>query len=283
MEYRVKAVLFDIMAECKDLKSSLQNAGIQIGVPFLGFQVKEGIQRELERLSRKGEECLLLTNQEEHANIGRECGLVVIGCIEGHFPAPKTTVLLESPEEISVGYLERTFCHSKGYPAVILETERLLLREPEYEEAETLYEIVTETEVQEFMPKLSENREEELEKLVSYGTYVYPFFEYGYWGIVLKETGEMIGRAGFLEGSYPPEIGYVIRSSQWRRGYATEIVQALLQYASKEIACECVLARVSKKNIVSAHIIEKCGFVLLEEAESVGNPKEFMSVYQYDM
>ncbi len=282
MEYRVRAVLFDIMAGCEELKRSLQNAGIQVGVPFLGFQAKTGLQRELARLCRKGEECLLLTNQEEHARIGRECGLVVVGCIEGHFSAPKTKVLLESPEEVNVGYLDRTFCHSKGYPAVILETERLLLKEQEESEIETLYEILKETEGQRLSMKTSENREE-LEKLFSYGTCVYSFFEYGYWVIISKETGKLIGRAGFLEGSYPPEIGYVIEHSQWGKGYATETVKALLQYASEEIACECILARVSKKNVVSAHIAEKCGFVLSGEIGNEENASDSIMIYKFDM
>ena len=103
------------------------------------------------------------------------------------------------------------------------------------------------------------SREEELDKLRSYVSCVYPFFEYGYWGIFCKESGELLGRAGFREGSYPLEIGYVIKRSFRGRGVATEVVEALLKYAAEELDITDVFAKIDRRNKASLRVAEKCG------------------------
>ena len=48
---------------------------------------------------------------------------------------------------------------------------------------------------------------------------------YGHWAIEVKETGELIGRAGawFPDGWYPEmEAGWVVGREHWGSGYATE-------------------------------------------------------------
>lgn len=261
MDVQIKALIFDIVAECRVLKAELQQAGIGILIPFLGIHSTEALRKETERCGYSPGDCLLLTNKEQHAKEAKLLGMPVIGCVEGHFEVPKTTVLLESPEEVSVSYLNRVFCHERGIPAVILETPRLFVRELRETETAALYEILTDVEVARFLPAKTGTREEELEKLSSYVSCVYSFFEFGYWGVFLKETGELIGRAGFREGSYPPEVGYVLKRSKWGLGLGTELLSGLLLYAKEEIDCTEVVARMDNKNAASMRVAEKCGFL----------------------
>lgn len=281
MHYQMKAVVFDILAGCRGLKAELIRAGIAVTAPFLGLCAEETLRLETEKMGLLGEEVLFITNNESHAGIAAACGMAVVGCMEGHFEVPKVTVLLESPEEVSVAYLNLVYCHAKGIPAVILETNRVYLKELSEENMDRLYEILTDEEVSRYLPAKAGSREEELEKLISYVSCVYPFFEYGYWGIFSKETGELIGRAGFREGSYPPEAGYVICRESWGRGLATEILTALVSYAGEELGAEEVLVTIDKANRASVRVAEKCGFLCQDLRNGEGEEKEKSSILYF--
>ena len=259
--YQVKAVVFDIQAECRALKKELSDAGIVVVVPFFGLQVKQVLQDSFADTEVLPAHCLMLTNNRQHAQIAAELGMAVAGCMEGHFEVPKSVTLLESPEEVSAGYLNQVYCHEKGIPATIAETKRCYIREMTAEDMDALYEILIDEETAKYLPAKAGTREEELEKLVSYVSCVYSFFGYGYWGVFSKETGELIGRAGFKEGEYPLEAGYVIKRSEWGRGYATEILSELVRYANEELDCTEIVANIDERNTASLRVAEKCGIL----------------------
>ena len=259
--YQLKAVIFDILADCKKLKKELSDAGVLILVPFFGLQVEHALLEMLADIQLQAKECLMLTNNEQHAKIAEGLGMAVAGCVEGHFEVPKQVTLLESPSEVSVGYLNQVYCHAKKLPATITETRRCFIREMTADDMDELYEILMDEEVAKYLPAKVGSREEELEKLTSYAAYVYSFFEYGYWGVFSKETGELLGRAGFKEGSYPLEAGYVIRRSDWGKGLATEVVSELVNYAREELDSNEIYAIIDEQNTASLRVAEKCGLI----------------------
>ncbi len=260
-KYQVKAVVFDIQAECRRLKKELSDAGIVVVVPFFGLQVKQVLQDTFADAGLLPAQCLMLTNNRQHAEIATELGMAVAGCMEGHFEVPKSVTLLESPEEVSVGYLNQIYCHEQGIPATIAETKRCFIREMTADDMDVLYEILTDEETAKYLPAKAGSKEEELEKLVSYVSCVYSFFGYGYWGVFSKETGELIGRAGFKEGEYPLEAGYVIKRAEWGKGYATEVLSELVRYAKEELDYTEIVANIDERNIASLRVAEKCGVV----------------------
>ena len=259
--YQIKAVVFDIQAECRALKRELSEAGIAVIVPFFGIRADQILQTMLEDTDILHTQCLMLTNNRQHAEAASNLGMAVVGCIEGHFEVPKTSVLLEAPEEVSANYLNQIYCHEKGIPAAIAETEHCFLCEMTAEDADNLYDILSDEETAKYLPDKIESREEELEKLVSYVSYVYSFFGYGYWGVFSKETGELIGRAGFKEGEYPLEAGYVVKRSEWGKGYATEVLTELVRYAKDELDCAEIVVNIDERNSASLRVAEKCGVV----------------------
>ena len=272
--YEMKVVLFDIQKECRELKEELKEAGILVYMPFLGLEVEDGLLKVVEELGMGVSDCLLITNQRGHAFVAKRLGMGVVGCMEGNFEVPKTDVLLENPEEVSVNYLNLVYCHASGLPAVLAETERCFIRELTKEDMSVLYDILIEKEVAQFLPKKFGTREEELDKLVAYTSYVYVFYEYGYWGIFLKETGELIGRAGFKEGSWPLEAGYVIKYAFWGKGFATEVLKELIMYGTEELGCEEFFVRIEEKNEASWKVAKKCGFYEVVERKQQENIEE---------
>lgn len=259
--YQVKAVVFDLQAECKELKKELSEAGILVIVPFFGLQVEHTLREMLSGTELQFNDCLMITNKEQHAQIAMKLGLAVVGCMEGHFEVPKGVTLLESPREVSAGYLNQAYCHAKKLPATIAETKRCFIREMTGKDMDALYEILTDEEVAKYLPAKAGTKEEELEKLVSYVSCVYSFFGYGYWGIFAKNSGELIGRAGFKEGAYPLEAGYVIKRSEWGKGLATEVVTELVHYAEEELGSTEIYANIDERNTASLRVAEKCGVI----------------------
>ena len=259
--FQVKAVVFDIQEECKQLKQDLAESGIAVVVPFFGLQVEQTIKEILSGTGVRFNECLFLTNHQQHAKLASELGMAVAGCMEGHFEVPKSVTLLEDPSEVSVNYLNQVYCHAVKVPATIAETQRCFIREMTAEDMDSLYEILTDEETAKYLPAKAGTKEEELEKLISYVSCVYSFFGYGYWGVFAKETGELIGRAGFKEGEFPLEAGYVIKRSHWSQGYATEVLTELVKYAEEELGCTEIYANIDERNIASLRVAEKCGVI----------------------
>jgi RimJ/RimL family protein N-acetyltransferase len=105
---------------------------------------------------------------------------------------------------------------------LIDETEHLIIREWEPCEAK---------EAAELLSLFDSKAGFDEEKVLSYIDVAYGFYGYGYWGVFEKKSGRMIGLAGFREGSCPLEIGYAVREEYRNRGFATEAVKSLTEFA----------------------------------------------------
>ena len=87
--------------------------------------------------------------------------------------------------------------------------------------------------------------------------------------IIEKESGKIIGSVGL----FPPvekivkkdkdelEVGYWIAKPKWGRGYATESVKRMLEYAFETLKINKVWCGAFIENTRSIRVQEKCGFV----------------------
>lgn len=266
--YQVKAVCFDILADCCELKKELSKAGIMVLTPFLGLQTEVTLRDMLSEKNLLPQQCLLISNHQQHAKIAESLGMAVAGCLEGHFEVPKSVTLLESPEEVSVNYLNLVYCHEQKLPATIAETSRCFLCEMTPDDIDDLYDILTDAQTAKYLPVKPGSKEEELDILRSYVAHAYSFYEYGYWGVFSKETGKLIGRAGFREGEFPLEAGYVIKRSEWGKGLATEVLSELVRYAEEELGCTEIYANIDERNIASLCVAKKCGVICNRQRSS---------------
>ncbi len=263
--YRMRAVLFETIADCGQLKESLLKEGISVAKVFFGLAEKEALLEAVYSLGVCPEECLFITNNSRHAEIAKHLSIVCIGCIEGLYELPQVDTLLESPDEASPVYLNMLYCHEKGYPAVILKTNRCFLKELTAADAPALYAIRERLQSLGCFDEPLVAPEEEAEKLSSYAQTVYSFFGYGFYGVYENESGKLIGKAGFKEGSSPLEVGYLLDSNVWGRGIATEVVSALVHYAKEELGITELAARIHHDNIASRRVAEKCGIKIEEK------------------
>jgi len=85
------------------------------------------------------------------------------------------------------------------------------------------------------------------------------------WHIFSKDSSELVGIAGLhcRDWSVPRfEIGYWVRTSHAGKGYITEAVIALTQFAFSEIGANRIEIIADKLNTRSCKIAEKLGFTL---------------------
>lgn len=94
-------------------------------------------------------------------------------------------------------------------------------------------------------------------------------------GIVLRETGEMVGHIGFHTEPNPDylaeiaphalEFGYTVYTAYRRRGIAAEAAQALMDWAAQQPGVERFVLSISPENVASLRVAEKLGFVRISE------------------
>ena len=136
---------------------------------------------------------------------------------------------------------------------MIIETERLKLREYTFDDFDSLYEILSDEETMEHYPKPFD--EEKVIWWIQWNIENYAKFGFGLWAVVLKQTGEMIGDCGLtiqnIDGELLPEIGYHIHKKYWRRGLGSEAARAVRDWAFENTKYDCLYSYMKYTNIGS--------------------------------
>lgn len=169
---------------------------------------------------------------------------------------------VEDPEDLEPEYTERVYRRLKGLPWNILGTARCLIRETVPGDVDAFYQIYSHPAITEYMEGLYPDVEEERQYVRDYIEKVYTFFGFGVWTVVERESGAVIGRAGFSyrEGFEEPELGFIIGVPWQRRGYAEEVCRAILAYGWSALEFGQVQALVEPGNVPSIRLCEKLGF-----------------------
>ncbi len=169
---------------------------------------------------------------------------------------------VENLSELEYRSFEEAYQRLAGLPWDILDTKRLKVRESTPSDVEEFYRIYRDPSITYYMEDLFPEKEQEIAYMKAYVDQVYGFYGYGLWTVILKETGQIIGRAGLSvrEGYELPELGFVIDVEHQRQGYAYEVCSAILDYAREELAFDAVQALADENNSISIHLLEKLGF-----------------------
>ena len=97
---------------------------------------------------------------------------------------------------------------------------------------------------------------------------------FGVW-MFHQSDGEFVGYAGLMRATIDSksevELLYAIRSDFWKGGYATEMAQAVVQFAH-EAGLTDLVAFTLPTNLGSRRVMEKCGFHYERNIEHAGLP-----------
>ncbi|MBP1585448.1 MAG: GNAT family N-acetyltransferase, partial [Lachnospiraceae bacterium] len=164
------------------------------------------------------------------------------------------------PEYFDEDYLEKIYRRLLRIPWDILETDRCVIRETTVSDLDAFYEIYSDPGITRFMEDLMERSEEE-KYTENYRDLIYGIYGHGIWTVILRETGEVIGRAGLDEraGFTTPELGFMIGTKWQRRGLALEVCEGILRWAAEE-GMDNVMSLTEKENTASVSLLEKLGF-----------------------
>lgn len=249
--------------------------------------------RKLEILFRETDrvilnEFLILTDSPELARICRKLDIAVAAVLSAYREAPAVTdgnadtcvtgdfsgvpYAVTDTENLDEKYLERIWQRYRGIPWKICETRRCLVRESVPEDVESFYEIYRDRSITAYMEDLFRDKEAERAYIREYIEKVYGFYGFGMWSVCLRESGEVIGRAGLSmrEGFEEPELGYVIGRKWQRQGIATEVCLAILAYGREELGFTRVRVLMHPENTASKGLCHKLGFSYEGEVETEG-------------
>lgn len=188
---------------------------------------------------------------------------------------------VEDVEQLTLQSYDEAYRRLAGLPWNILETERLKIRESTVRDVEDFYRIYEAPSVTYYMEDLFKDPEEEKAYMESYIRQVYGFYGFGIWTVLLKATGQIIGRAGLSvrEGYELPELGFVIAVPFQKKGYAYEACSAVLTYAKEELLFDKIQALVQEKNTASVQLLLRLGFVY-ERKVSENNKRYHLMIKQ---
>ena len=144
---------------------------------------------------------------------------------------------------------------------IILETERLILREYTAEDFGALYAIVGDAETMKHFPKPYDERGTKY--WISWSEDHYKNHGFGFWAVILKETGELVGNCGLtmqnIDGEQLPEVGYHINKAYWRQGIAKEAAAAVRDWAFRNTSYPAVYSYMTKENEASVKTAASMG------------------------
>ena len=79
--------------------------------------------------------------------------------------------------------------------------------------------------------------------------------------LITLRDGGIAGACGLIHAEREsPEVGYWLGVKHWGKGYATEAVRAVIDYAFTDLDCDALQAAARVTNPASRRVLEKCGF-----------------------
>ena len=139
----------------------------------------------------------------------------------------------------------------------VLETKRLALRAPRLEDAKTVAMLANDRRIAENTARIPHPYNvSDAEGFISGAN---------------KQGGEavflitwpdetVIGACGIALQDDVPEVGYWLGAPYWGKGYATEALHAVIDYAFTDLNHEALQAGARVTNPASRRVLEKCGF-----------------------
>jgi RimJ/RimL family protein N-acetyltransferase len=167
----------------------------------------------------------------------------------------------------------------RGKYRIDLETPRLRLRPLIDEDVDWLADLFADPEVNRFLwddVSSMEQARRAAEAIVYLDLHQ---FHFGHWAIQDKESGEIHGwtELSKLRPWWGPSdeiaLSYVLRSTSWGRGVATEAAGRLLRHAFEANGLETVMAVTMAGNMASKRVLEKLGMRKVKTVNSVEGKK----------
>jgi len=149
----------------------------------------------------------------------------------------------------------------------VLETQRIVLREFQFEDFDALAAILCDPETMRYYP-VSFDRAAVADWIQRNRTR-YANDGHGLWAMILKSTRELIGDCGLVRQSVDAvdeiEIGYHVRRDLWNQGYASEAARACRDHGFANLKVTRLISLIRPENLASRRVAEKNGMTIWKE------------------
>ena len=144
-----------------------------------------------------------------------------------------------------------------------LESDRLVFREFDMNDATELFLIRSNDKVMNYMDSYKHQTIQDSELLI---TQVQKSFEEKTginWAIIEKSTNELIGYFGYwrlIKEHCRAEIGFALKPEFWGKGFMKETLVRLVDFGFNNLRIHSIEANVNPENESSIHLLENFGF-----------------------
>jgi ribosomal-protein-alanine N-acetyltransferase len=155
---------------------------------------------------------------------------------------------------------------------MILETERLILRELLPTDAEAMFELDSNPEVHTYLGNKPITELQQARDVIAIVRQHYIDNGIGRWATIEKASGQFIGWSGLkfireYENNHINfyDVGYRLMPKYWGKGYATEAAKAAIQYGFEQLNANEIIGSANVENTRSRRALEKCGLTFIEQ------------------
>jgi len=155
---------------------------------------------------------------------------------------------------------------------LILETDRLILRELKLSDAEAFFAMDNNPNVHKYLWNKAVHKIEETIEIIEVIRKQYVENGIGRYALISKENNEFMGWAGLKYNTEVVnkkinfyDIGYRLDEKFWGKGFASEATFAWLKYAFETLNITTMEAAAHSKNVASNRILQKIGMQMTEQ------------------
>jgi RimJ/RimL family protein N-acetyltransferase len=143
---------------------------------------------------------------------------------------------------------------------ILFQSERLLFREFNQDDAKGMFELNLAPEVQKFTGDAPFQSVDEARSFINSYSH-YQDYGFGRWTILLKETNEFVGWCGLkcIPEFDDIDLGYRILKKFWGKGIATEASLECLKYGFLQLHLNKIVGRAHAQNLASIKVLAKSG------------------------
>lgn len=162
-----------------------------------------------------------------------------------------------------------------------LQTERLLLKQLEIEDWETISFLRTDADVNKYVNRSNAATKEKAVEFILKTQFNFENLIAYYWKIVPKNENKMIGSIclwNFSEDRNQAEVGYDLHPSFQGKGMMQEALKAIVQFGFDTLNLQRVEAYTHGKNEPSINLLTRNGFELIEGKKDGDNEHNIVFV-----
>ena len=154
----------------------------------------------------------------------------------------------------------------------LFKSNRITLRPITHEDLPILRQIHSDEEVMKYIgngePRIEQQSISSIERMLKTETNN-PLL--GGWIVIDHEINEPVGNAIIRipatdESTEGIEIGFSFIRNHWRKGYATQCIQAMIEYTRQYLKETRVIALIDPRNLASRNTLLKSGFISIGES-----------------